>query len=218
MNTIIEMHESIIGEFASRKDAEAVGLALVDRGWPVMYSEGSAPRWQFANLAEMHRFQRDFDQVLDSLSRAGSLRVRWGCDCDELQEAECSHGGQQEEMTPARIRREVEATYPGFAGRVEALVQSLYNAVWFGKTLESLTGETSATGLFLRSGKWQAPAGTDVKQLDVAAALFDFAEHDAAFEAMWSGAGHELEELERLPRCRTCDGWLAIGCRCEGAA
>lgn len=121
-----------------------------------------------------------------------------------------------EEMTPVRVRRQVEEAYPGFARQVEALTQALYNAVWFGTVFESLTGDASASGLFLRSEKWRAPAVTDVGRLDVAAGLFHFAEHDAAFEAVWSGAGHELADLERLPRCETCGDWADFGCRCEG--
>lgn len=97
--TTIEMHESILGEFAHRGDAKQVAQLLEGMGWKVTLVGEDAPpgadalRWQFDSLADYRRFQRDFELVRDNLSRAGRLRVAWACDCEDDDSFEpCPHG------------------------------------------------------------------------------------------------------------------------------
>lgn len=227
MNTIIEMHESIIGEFAGRGDAEAVGLALLEMGWPVMYSEGGAPRWKFASLAEFRRFQIDFEEVRDNLSRAGSLRVSWGCDCDERHTVVCPHGKdpravlEQQPQPPLEelwgwvLREAMEKQYPGLARWIENMVDCLYGALAFGHRLEEKTGVASAMGLWLRREWSQRNGGglcTYDQHIGEFARFVDFASHDAWF-SQW--LAKDKVKLDDLQQCPVCGDLIGFGCRCE---
>lgn len=122
-----------------------------------------------------------------------------------------------DEVTPERIRSEVDRAYPDLAAFLAAAQQSLYNALWFGRMLPKLAGCFSASETFIRGAEWRPAVTTDTGRLDVAAGLFHFAEHDSAFEASLSAAYGELDDVTRLPRCPECDGLVGFDCDCRRA-
>jgi len=119
------------------------------------------------------------------------------------------------EMTPEIIRQKVNEAYPELGVFIAKATESLYNALWFGTITEPLLGFKSATQIYLESESWRPFLDTDAGRLNVAAGLVNFAEHDAWYEALVSGAGYELVDLEHAPRCPKCAGIVDIDCLCD---
>ncbi|MFW6184883.1 MAG: hypothetical protein ACOC8X_13880 [Chloroflexota bacterium] len=224
---MIELHESILGEFAHQEDARAVGQALQARGWPVTYSDEGTPRWQFESLADYRRFERDFEAVRDELSGAGSLRINWGCDCAEDGFDPCPHGldpvaeaqGAQrplEELYGWALRTAMEKHYPGLRGWVERSVDCVYGALAFAYLLEEKTGVTSASGQWLRR-QWhlqQHEGGlrTYDRHIDDFASFVHVAGDDAWLSEYL--ARHKIT-MDDVQQCRVCGDLIGLGCRCE---
>lgn len=232
MSTIIEVNESILGEFAHREDAEAVADALIAKGWPVLYTEDSKPTWTFESLADYRRFGRDYEAAVDALSRAGSLQIRWGCDCKEMQDEPCPHGDDPrkdvprpeelplEELWGWALRKAMEKHYPGLQDAIDCYINALYGALAFGVMLEEKTGVASASGLWLRR-RWEnrndsgGGLRTYDRHLEEFAQLVDHASHDAYFSELIARTAGSIDNLES---CGECEGFKGLDCRCKARA